>query len=346
VFLAAVLVISLAGCAGTAQSGSSASAPSSSGTPAPSSSVAETAPSSTEGWVPEKSITIYVGNTAGGGADLFGRQIAKIINDNNLCPQPVVVENKPGGSHSVMFSWLAEQTGDLYSMGVVSSSYYAMPASGNSPVSPENFIAVSHFCKDPNLLVVPGNSPFNTFEEMIAHAKANPSDLKYAGSGPYSDDAIICEMINRLCEVQIEYVPFTSGGDILAAVLGGHVNMAALGVEEANEHVLNGDLKILAAAADERLEVLPDVPTYLELGYDITQQQSRAIVMEKNVPEEIVQYYSDLLYQVSETPEWKQYLADNCMSASYMDYKEYEEFSKELYDDYVTYVGYIKEKEA
>ncbi len=191
------------------------------------------------------------------------------------------------------------------------------------------------------MIIVPGNSPFNSFEELIAYAKDNPKKLKFAGSGNVSDDAIICEMINNLAGVEIEYVPFTAGSDILAAVLGGHVDMAALGPSEAQEHATNGGLKIMAVSADKRLDYLPDVPTFTDLGYDITQQQSRAMVMEKTVPTEAVVYYSDLFKKVSETPEWKEYLAANCMADMFMDYQEYAEFNKDILDNYQKYIDII-----
>ncbi len=293
-------------------------------------------------WKPEKQITFLVGNSAGGGADVFARTLAKCIADNNLCEQPIVILNKPGGSHSVAWSWLSEQKGDCYTLGTISSSFYTQPLTGNSPVHPDDFTKVVHLCKDPALLVVPGNSPYNTMEELLAYAKDHPDELKLAGSSNMSDDNFICELLNKEANVAIEYVPFGSGGDILAAALGGHVDVSILGPSEANEHVLNGDLKVLAACAFDRLDILPDVPTLAELGYNVTQQQSRGMAMEKEVPEEVIAYYSELLLKASQTAQWKEYLATNCMVEMPMNYKEYAQYDKEIIDNYTALIAAVQ----
>ncbi|MDR1658584.1 MAG: tripartite tricarboxylate transporter substrate binding protein [Deltaproteobacteria bacterium] len=294
-------------------------------------------------WKPDRPVTLLVGNSAGGGADLFARAIAKVIADYKLCEQPVVVLNKPGGSHSIAYAYLREQASP-YIIAVTSSSYFTVPLTGNSPVSPTDFTPIAHFSKDPNMVVLQPKSPFKTIEELVAFAKANPGKLKFAGSSNLSDDTIICELLNEQAGINIQYVPFESGSDILAALLGGHVDMGAMSPAEASEHVKNGDLRTLAVSAFDRYRDLPDVPTFKELGYDIDQQQSRAVIIEKSAPAEVVTYYSDLMKKVSQTPEWEDWLAKNGMVPMFLDSNDYKAYHQEVLEDYKVNVDKILSK--
>ena len=107
--------------------------------------------------------------------------------------------------------------------------------------------------------------------------------LKYGGTGNVSDDAIVMNMINKYCGVDLVYVPYDSGGEVLAAILGGHIDICGMSPSEAGEHISSGALIPLAACADERLESLPDIPTFSDAGGDIAHQKSRGGVMNSGV---------------------------------------------------------------
>jgi len=98
----------------------------------------------------------------------------------------------------------------------------------------------------------------------------------------------------------------------------------------------------LAVSADERLAILPDVPTFIEAGYEISHQQSRGVVMNADVPEEAVKYYSELFKKVSETEEWKKFAEDNVMAQVYLDYEDYMEYSSDLADQYSIFMEMIE----
>ena len=97
----------------------------------------------------------------------------------------------------------------------------------------------------------------------------------------------------------------------------------------------------LAACADERLESLPDIPTFLEAGVDIAHQQSRGVVMNAGVDPAAIKYYSDLMEKVSATDEWKQFLKDNTMQEAYMNSEEYAKFNVELADNYKEFLTIV-----
>ena len=98
----------------------------------------------------------------------------------------------------------------------------------------------------------------------------------------------------------------------------------------------------MAVSADERLSILPDVPTFFEEGYEISHQQCRGVVMNADVPEEVAKYYSDLFKKVSETEEWKVFAEENVMDEEFMDYEEYVQFSSQLAEQYKTFMEMIE----
>ena len=113
--------------------------------------------------------------------------------------------------------------GNEYVMATTSSSFYSQPLSGLSPLSlDDDFTYIAHLVKDPTLFAAGKHIGLNTLEEVIEYAKANPRVLKYGGTGNVSDDAILMYMINELTGIELVYVPYNSGAEVLAAILGGH----------------------------------------------------------------------------------------------------------------------------
>lgn len=295
-----------------------------------------------EGWVPTETIEMVIPFSAGGGSDVFARKIIEIIEKNKLTPVSIVPANKPGGSGVVGYTYMNTKGANNYVMATTSSSFYSQPLSDNSPLSPYNdFSFVSLLCKDPNLIVANPNAEFNSLQELIDYAKENPKMLKYGGTGNVSDDAILMYMLNELAGIELTYVPYDSGGEVLAAVLGGHIDLCAISPAEAGEHLTAGSLKPMAVSADERISLLPDVPTFIEEGIDIDHQQSRGVVLNAGVDQQVIDYYSDLMKRVTETEEWKTFLEENTMVDRYLPTEEYIEYNKELADEYKKFLEIV-----
>ncbi len=338
----------LTGCSGSSSvsesSASQQTATQQTATQQPAEQGADSQPATTEsqGWVPTKDIEFIVGNKAGGGADLFTRKVVEIIQKYNMIPTNITVVNKPGSSHVVGYTYLMEN-GDDYHLDVVSSSFYAQPVSGNSPLTFSDFAYVSMLCKDPSLLVASNASGLKTFADVIAYAKAHPGELIFAGSSAMGDDTILWAQICQQCEVDITYVAMESGADVLTNVLGGHVALGCVGPSEIGDNLAAGNLVAIAIAADERFNEfgLQDTPTFVEEGYQINHQQHRGFVMAKTASAEAVKYYSDVIGKVFETPEWEEFMRDNCMAPFHLNCDEYAEYNQTLVDTYTTFIGII-----
>ena len=339
--LAAAMALSLAACGGSP-------APSKSGsTPTPntgSSASSGSSASEPAEWVPTKDIEFVIPFGAGGGNDVMVRKIIEIIEKNNLCPVNIVPVNKSGGSGVVGYTYLISLgAGNEYALASTSASFYTQPLTGNSPYTPDetNFSFAAHMVKDPVVIVANPALGLNNMKDVVDYAKAHPGELKWGGVGNASDDAIIMYMLNDVAGIDLTYVPYDDGGLLQAAVLGGHIGLAPVSLYEVQEHLEAGTMVAIAACADERFTALPDVPTVIEEGYDIAHQQSRGIVMNAGVAEEVLAYYSDLFRQVSETPEWQEFTEANAMTNSFMPYDEFDDYAKEMMDDYSKYLALI-----
>lgn len=304
---------------------------------------APTAPAEPEPKFPEKPFEMLVPMGAGGGSDVFVRQLVKVIEDNKFTSQPIVVVNKPGGSGSIGWSYVAnDHKGDPYELSTVSSSFYTGPLSGKSPVTYEDFTHIAALCVDPNLIVVAADSKYQTIDDLVKDAKANPGKVSAGGSSGLSVDAIIFYSFEDLADVDMKYVPFEGGGEVMTAVLGQHTNWGILGPSETIEQINAGKMRALAVTNEERLEgALKDIPTMKESGYDVVMAQTRGVVAPKGISAEEAKYLEEMVLKAAATPEWKKFVADNFMEETLMNSEEFLVASKRINDSFAKYLDQV-----
>lgn len=277
---------------------------------------------------PTKPIELMVPMSSGGGSDVFARTMVKIITEKKFVSQPMVVTNKPGGSGSVGYSYLAEKKGNPYYLGTTSSSFWTAPLNGTSPVSYKDFTFIAGIATDPMFLVVKADSPYKTIKDFIDAAKARPRELSAAGSSGLSDDAIICYAMMDKTGIELKYVPFNSGGEVLAALLGGHVQLGFLNPGEASTQMEIKALRPLAVSSKKRLEGFMDVPTLEEAGIGVAMAQLRGVIGPKDMPADSVKYLEAAFKQLTESKEWKDdYLKKNMTQSNFLTSAE---FAKEV----------------
>jgi len=293
---------------------------------------------------PEKPFEVLVPFSAGGGSDVFVRTLVKVIEDNKFSSQPMVVVNKPGGSGSIGWSYVAnDHKGDPYELSTVSSSFYTGPLSGQSPVSYKDFTHIAALCVDPNLLLVSADSKYQTLEELMEDAKANPEKISAAGSSGLSVDAITFYALQDQSGSKMKYVPFGGGGEVMTAILGQHTTYGFLSPSEAAAQLEAGKLRALAVTTEERVAGdLKDVPTLKEAGFDIVLAQTRGIVAPSGLSEEEIKYLEEMCMKAAATPEWKKFVADNYMEETLMNSEDFTNASKnisDLFEKYLDMVG-------
>ena len=292
------------------------------------------------GKFPEKPVTIIIHASAGGGSDIFARTMAAAIEKEKLFPQPFVVENKPGGSGAIAFAYVAGKKKDPYYLVTAVTSFLTTPLMGKSPVGLKDFTPVANFAFDEYMLMVNANSKYKSVKEIIADAKARPQKITIGGTQLGSSDSICAYLIEKAAGVKLNYVVFNGGGEVNAALLGGHIDLAVSNPGEALELYKAGKVKLLGVFAEKRLAGAPDVPTMKEQGVDAIYVQNRGLVAPAGIPADAKKALEEVFAKYMKTDVFKKYLTDNMLSPAWMDG---DTFDKWLEKENTRYAAILKD---
>jgi tripartite-type tricarboxylate transporter receptor subunit TctC len=220
---------------------------------------------------PSKPITMIVPFPPGGVADIVGRPLAAQM--EKTLKQPVVVTNRTGAGGAVGMAAAAKSAPDGYTILMALSSISIFPVSdriqGRAPAyEMKDFAPIALVTADPTVLIVSADSPWTNLKEFVASAKAYPGQINYSSSGVYGTLHVAMEIFANAAGVKLFHVPYQGGGPALTALLGGQVHALASGPGPAAAQMKAGKVRALASWSTERLAMLPDIPTFKELGYD------------------------------------------------------------------------------
>lgn len=263
---------------------------------------------------PNRPIEFVVPFAAGGGSDIMARAITKVITDERLLPVPLVVVNRPGGSGAVGWAYVLGKRGDPYFLATVSGSFWTTPLVLEAPFTYKDFTPVAGIARDTFLYVVRTESTYRTLREIVEVSRRSPELISVAGSAAASDDRVATGLLQRAANIRFNFIPFGGSGPALIALLGGHVSSTWLNPGEGLEQIKAGKVRALAVSSTERLTILPGVPTFRELGYDIIWEMFRGVVMAPGVPAETVRYMNDAFQRMCRSTRWqKEYIEANIL---------------------------------
>jgi len=149
------------------------------------------------------------------------------------------------------------------------SSTLAVMVQKQVPLKNEQFTNIARVSTEPLMLLVPSSGPYQTLDDFIEHMKKNPGKVTIGTPGSYNLNQIFAAMTARAAGVSYTNVPYTGGSQVVADLLGQHVEAGVLKPSETIGVIQQGGLKPLGVFADKRLVGLPDVPTFKEKGFDV-----------------------------------------------------------------------------
>jgi len=297
---------------------------------------------------PSKPVTLIVHASAGGGSDIFARTMASAFEKDKLLPQPIVVENKPGGSGAIAFAYVAGKKGDPYFLLTAVTSFLTTPLLGHSPVGLKDFTPMANFAFDEYMVIAKADSRFNSMKDVIDEAKGHPKQITVGGTQLGSSDSICKSLIEEGAGIQLNYVVFNSGGEVNAAILGGHVDIGVANPGEALELMKAGKVKVLGIFSEKRLSAAPDVPTMMEQGIkNAVYVQNRGLVAPAGIPADARKIMEKALYNYTQTDIFKKYVKDNMLSEAWMDgatFGKWLEKENVRYKNMLTEMGVLKKK--
>ena len=252
---------------------------------------------------PERNLQYWQAFPPGGESDQSARHQQTVL--KKQCPAiETVVQYKAGAGGALMWSQINQLKADgLNVVGINLPHIVFQPIEGQVQYKTEDIAPVFWFHYTPDILVVPAASPIKTFAEFIAAAKKDPGKMSLGGSGLNSANHAAHERMNAAFGVKTIYVPFKGTGDMATAVLGSQVDGAMTYTPFAINN--KARLRALAVAMDKRHPLLPDVPTFKELGVNWIDGAYRGIGMPKGTPPEARKRVSDLFMQLNNDPDMK-----------------------------------------
>jgi len=261
---------------------------------------------------PTKPVEIVVHTGPGGGADVLARFMTQLIEKENLAPVRFQVNNRDGGGGLRAMAYVAEKKGDTHTIAIFTGNWLTNPlVRAEAKFTLKDMQPVARLVLEPAVIAVKADSPFKTMKEFIEAAKKAPGTLKQSGGSQTSRDNVVRQLLMKSTGANWAYISFPGGGERIAALLGGHVNIMVIEPQEAGEHIKAGGMRVIAQVSEKRLAAYPNVPTLKEAGFEITNvPQVRGVVMPSGVAPDVVAYYEDLFQRMVKTPTWRKYLEE------------------------------------
>jgi putative tricarboxylic transport membrane protein len=289
---------------------------------------------SAQSFKPTRPIEVVVHTGPGGGSDVLARAVALMMEKEKLLPVRMQVVNKTGGNGAVAAAYLAEKKGDPNTLGFFTGVWLNNPlTSAEARITLKDLTPVARLVLEPAVIAVKADAPYKAFPDFIAAAKQSPGQLKQSGGSITSRDNVVRQLLQKATGARWAFISFPGGGERIAALLGGHVNMMVIEPAEAGEHIRAGSMRVLAQVSDRRLAAFPEVPTLKEAGFDIPSvPQVRGVVAPPAIPKENVAYWEGVFRKLTQTESWRKFLADNQFEDGYQNAAELAKFYDEFTD--------------
>jgi putative tricarboxylic transport membrane protein len=268
---------------------------------------------------PEGPIEIVVGSGPGATPDVIMRRVAKILNEEKLVPNAIVVQNRTGGGWTVASNYVLGKAGNKNILFAMVPSVFSTPIVQGLPNTYEKVTPLAMLARINLLVVVRADSPMKTLADFVAAAKTRT--VRMAGANVGSTDHIVAALIEKAGKVKLDYVPFDGGGgQVTSALLGGIVDGITLPPDEAMPLLEGKKVKAIGVLSTERLPYpeLKDIPTGKEVGVDVVWGQYYGIAAVPDLDPAIAAWWNDKLTRMVTTPSWAQMMKDTWMTSAFV----------------------------
>jgi tripartite-type tricarboxylate transporter receptor subunit TctC len=252
---------------------------------------------------PTKPITIVVPYPAGGGFDINSRIIAKHISP--ILKQAVVVENRPGGSGVIGYTYAAKSKPDGYTLAMIGTPViYQILTIPNVSYTMKSFASIANINYEPNCMIVKTGGRLDMpVEKLIPYLKQHPNEFIAGTGGRWSSQHVAVEYLEMATGIKFRKVHFSGTKDTTVALLGGHIDIMMNYYSDPAAYIAAGQFKPLAVASEKRDPMVPNVPALKELGIDVSIGTWRAFAAPANTPVEVLDKIADAIKTALKRPE-------------------------------------------
>jgi putative tricarboxylic transport membrane protein len=277
---------------------------------------------------PIEGLRFMVPNSAGSGYDTTAREVARVMEEEGIATG-IEVFNLEGAGGTVGLQRLVNEDGNAdllmqMGLGVVGAQY-----SNQSEATLDETTPIAKLIEEAEAIVVPGDSPFQSIDDLVQAWKADPGNTPVGGaSNPGGPDHLTPMLLAQevgLKPADVNYVPYDGGGELLAGILGGDVEFAATGIGEVTESAASGEVRILAVTSEEAVEGV-DAPTLTDEGVDLVFANWRGIVAPPGISADDTQKWIDAVTELHGSDAWAKTLEDQGWTDAFMTGDEFSSF--------------------
>lgn len=275
-------------------------------------------------------LNIVVPADPGGGWDQTGRAMETTMTENDLVGRASVV-NVGGAGGTNGLAQLATET-DPDTLMVMGYVMVGAVETNNAANRIEDTTPIARLTEEPLVIVVPADSPYETLQDLLDAVEADGQGVSITGGSAGGADHILAGSVLKEAGItpdKLNYIPYSGGGESLAALLGNKVNAGISGVGEYAEQVNSGKLRALAVSGEETAPQLPDTPTLTEEGIDLVLTNWRGVVAPGSIDEAQAEKLTQLVTDLHATDTWKSTLEENNWSDAFLAGEEFDAFLDE-----------------
>lgn len=342
--LATLMALSLAAC-GSSGSSANTSGTSTSGS-STGSAAASTASGSDSSWnvqrpadlpkdYPNKEITYIYPFGTGSMQDTYFRILAAKIKEKENWKYSIVVKQQEGANGDIGWSTFAKSKPDGYTLGFAPTAQQITAIANGKDYTAANLCYIFNMMSDPGAVGVSSKSKYTSLQDLMNDAKANPGTISIGVTSVTGSEGLAVIQLEDASGAKFNVVPYDSETEVLTAVAGGHCDAYCLNVGDLSTFLSQGSIKLLAVGSEERSDLQPDVPTYKECGYDVTQVNSRAIAAPKGTDSAIIQYLSDCFMAAAQDPDVQQQCAKLTIPYDAKDAADTTKMFSDYYDSFL-----------
>ncbi len=261
---------------------------------------------------PNKPVRVVVPFAAGGPTDIVTRKVTELLSAR--LGQPVIVDNRPGGSTLIGTEAVLNAPADGYTVLVTNTQLVQLPAlmPKISYVVERDFLPVAQLCGVPLMLTTHSKLPVKDFQSLIKYIKDNPNKTNYASTGYGGTANIYGEEFRRLYSLEAEHIPYKGEAPVIPDFISNRVNWFFATPSQVMPHITQGTLRPLAVTGSDRLAKLPDVPTMKELGAEsFVTVGWFGMFLPAKAPRAIAERLSKEVLTVMQDPDLRKFLEDN-----------------------------------
>ena len=298
------------------------------------------------GWQPQQNVALIVPSTAGGSLDHVGRTIQRMWEQQKLLPTSSTIVNIGGAGHALAYNFLNARAGNPHFLSITSSTLHANYINGRYALSYRDFTPLTVMLTEYIAIAVRADSPLKTGKDLVEALREDPRKYSLAISsavgGTHHISFGLPLQSGKVEMNKTRLVAFTSTGEAITALLGGHVDVLSGGTVQIAPHVASGRMRVLAVSSPKRMSgVLANAPTWPEQGYKGALENWRGVLGAKGITAAQIAYWDGVFGKIAASADFKEQAYKNQWEISYKNSTETAKFFASEYADLKSVMDFL-----